>query len=267
MKKPGMVMAVALMVLGPAVSAWALPVNLPEGIKSKDKGILLPEGQLPDTVRISAAGTYDYFSRDMNDYEGEVTGQVAGGKITISFVHKMDLYVTLGGQMGTRYNYHDPVFGDEVTFKYTDDFAWGIGMAGTLYEWEEEGWALFADGGFRRASGMDYRYIEDGWGTHYPADFESMQMDVKWTEWQVALGASKDLGFATTYFGVKYSDATLDARATFYTDMYDLGDDESEDNFGVFVGVVIFPAEGVSLDVCGRFLDEQAIYVSLTVRV
>ena len=150
---------------------------------------------------------------------------------------RLDIYTTLG-------QINDPEFrqtfdGSDVKFELEDKFIWSVGLAGTIYEWEDAGIQLFGDGNYRRASGMDYKAVVVD-GTRYTKSELSGEVDAKWEEWQVAFGVSKKFKYFIPYVGVKYSDVKASAKAT--AGGIEYGDrDKSKRKVGPFLGVSIVP--------------------------
>ncbi|MCD6402289.1 hypothetical protein J7L36_00320 [bacterium] len=84
-----------------------------------------------------------------------------------------------------------------------------------------------------------------------------------WKEWQISLFAMKDFEFEnfilTPYLGIKYSDLKADGKGGTWE-----GDVEADENFGVFLGLDLGLTENISLDLEGRFIDEEAFTVGLS---
>ena len=245
-----------------ATAAFAAPVNLPEGLKGKE-GLLLAK-DWSENVDLSVSYFYDnVFKRELAKNAGKVDFNTMGGKITLSLLNKFDIYAMLGELMSPEWK---DILGLDVKSSLQDKFMWGVGANAIIYEWEQQGIAIFGDGNYRRATGIDYDSVTVNGITYSKSQLTGTSASARWEEWQFALGVSKKFKYFIPYAGVKYSDVRAAAKVTASGTTYDLGTASSKSKVGPFVGVSIIPTKGVSIDVCGRFVDEQAISVGATVR-
>lgn len=241
--------------------AYSSPVNLPNGIKGKE-GLFLKE-KIAGVVDVSGSFLYDNFSRKLKD-TGKVNAEVIGGQVGLTFVDRFDLYALFGQIQNAEYQ--ETILGSDVKFEFENTSMWGIGLNAVIYEWEKAGIQLFGDGNYRQAKDIGYEAIVID-GTRYTKNqLSGLETKAKWEEWQVALGISKKFKYFVPYAGVKYSDVKTSAKATYSGTTYDLGSAKSKGTVGPFIGVSILPVKGVSIDLGGRFVDEQAFSVKATVR-
>lgn len=241
---------------------FALPINLPESIKGKE-GAILPKSSLPDEMGLSAAFVYDYFDRDMKDGD-TVNSSFVGGKITLTLLDRLDIYTTLGSMLGPEIK---DTSDSSNKMELSDNFMWGVGGDAVIYEWGKNDLALFADGGYREATGIGLDSITLNGTAFSKSQLGGVSLDASYKEWQVALGASKYVSENIIVFaGGQYSDAEIKGSVSGGGSTIGLDSEKSKDKFGPFVGISFIPAKGISIDVTGRFVDETAVSATATVR-
>jgi hypothetical protein len=247
--------------------AYAAPVNLPNGIKGNE-GLFLTEKMYEELdyakeIGVSASFVFDdLLGRKMKDFNAKADAKIYEGKLAFTFFNRFDIYALLGAI--TSAEYKGMVSGSDVKLGLKDKFMVGGGLNVVIYEWQQSGISLFADANYRTASDMpiDSATVD---GTKYSLS-SIVNAKAKWQEWQGALGISKKFKYCIPYFGIKYSDATAGAKATVSGTTYDFGHTGSKNKVGPFVGISILPIKGVSVDIDGRFVDEEAFSVSATLR-
>ena len=120
---------------------------------------------------------------------------------------------------------------------------------------------------FKESAPGDVNSITVNGTTYSKSQFGSaVSASADWQEWQVALGVSKKFQYFVPYGGVVYSDVKTSAKATVSGTTYDSGSVSSRYKVGPFVGVSILPTKWLSIDVTGRFVAEEAVSVSATVK-
>jgi len=184
-------------------------------------------------------------------------------KISCSMVDEVEVYCLLGAASG-KYaeNYAD---GTQLEYETDTNFAWGVGATVLLYEFDN-GVRVGLDGRYRQSE-LDVDTITSGGVTYEVGDANIISgFTVDFSEWQVALGVSKEYDKFVPYGGIKYNDVEASAEATILGTKYDSGDVNSDDVFGVFIGCDFLPTENFSIGVEGRFIDEEAFSVRATYR-
>ena len=88
---------------------------------------------------------------------------------------------------------------------------------------------------------------------------ENIGMKLDYQEVEFALVISKEIGDFVPYCGVKHSKVEMEIPENSLTYQIDM---ENEDNLGVFVGFDFLIQETSSLNLEGRFLDEQAFSIT-----
>ena len=249
---------------------FASPIYLPEMVKGKE-GLFLAKHQdwskylnLTDEGGISFAYVYDHLSERKLKEGGKATADMMGGKITLSFLNRFDIYTVLGQLQNP--DFKENILGSDVKASLEDKFIWSVGAGAIIYEWEEKGIKIFADGNYRKADDIELESVTVDGTTYSKSQLGGTSVNAKWEEWQAALGISKELKYFIPYVGVKYSDVKASAKATVSGTTYDFGSVRSEGKVGPFIGVSIIPVKSVSIDICGRFVDEQAVSAAVTVR-
>jgi hypothetical protein len=244
--------------------AFASPVNLPTGIKNQQGlGIGGDSDIGQDFSQTSAGVIFDYVGkRELNKDSGSANFDMIGGEIDLSVYKNYDIYTVLGGATSSQFKAN--LDGDSTQWDLSNDFMWEVGVDGILYDWQSTGIQFFGDGNYRQASsiGLDSVTID---GTKYPSsDFGSVSAN--WQEWQAALGISRPFQYFIPYGGVLYSDVRTSAKVNISGTTIDSGSLSSKDKVGAFVGVSILPTQWLSIDVTGRFVTEESVSVSATVK-
>ncbi len=239
--------------------------------------VATPEGgllQIPKVGKspLKAGFLYDYETRHLNPKSGDPTMQINWflAKISFDIMDRIEPYIELGSaKMSAR----APVGTETASFDYGADFAWGIGAKVILFKQkvfssQAKDLQIFSDTKFRRArvqlDGLIGQDVSDG------------AMNVKFLEWQTALGVSQEFRLSkdftvTPYFGGKYSDIDAISKGTAITPsgwgIDGKSRDQSRNKFGPFVGVDIGVGKYASLFVEGRFVDENSVSSGITFRI
>ncbi len=109
---------------------------------------------------------------------------------------------------------------------------------------------------------MDYESVSKD-GTTYSKNQLGGKTDAKWQEWQAAFLIGKKFNNFIPYAGLKYSDIKASAKAIISGTTYDSDSTDSDNKVGVFVGCSIIPTKQLSIDLQGRFIDEEAFTVGI----
>ncbi len=257
------VIFVCLVLVFSSAVALASPIHFPLGVRGK-RGLFYMEREQPQAFGVTVAPFYDKISeRELKALDAKVETDIIGAEITLFLTDWFDIYTMLGETNEAEYK--AKILGSDVKFELEDKFIWGIGFSSLIYDWENVGIKLFGDANLRRATDMDYdALVVDG--TKYAKSELGGKVDAKWEEWQLALGISKQFQYVIPYAGVKYSDVKASAKAAVAGTTYDLGSTRSDKKIGPFVGFSIEPTESISIDLSGRFSDEEAFSVSAKIR-
>jgi hypothetical protein len=232
---------------------YAAPVDVPTEIQGLDGNIL---NDKKSGIGLSIAGEADFLSSrklDVADYWGggtaKVKGQFYATKIILTVINKFDIY----GIFGKAENLKS---GDSI--KPKDKLTWGAGLSVPIYEWKNYGIKFFADTKYRAVNNIDYNSNAQSpssySGSYFGANLTPKFL-VNWQEWQVAFGAAKKFKYFMPYGGIKYSD---------FREFSGDRANSSRTVVGIFVGCAIIPIKAFSIDLQGRFIDENAFTVKAT---
>ena len=244
--------AVALLVIGGV--SYAAPVGNPA------KQILV-EGEYPFTV----GAELDFVTErelDVSDEDVAVDSlNWYSAKIAYSFEDKVELYCLLGAADG---EFSEKYTGVDLLYEAETEFAWGFGATVFLYEYEN-GIRLGVDGKYRQVDPSVDKLTLNGVEYSIPSGSVT-SIDVEYSEWQIALGISKEMDGFLPYGGIKLSDVEASMKATIGGTTYTTDDADSENIFGIFIGCDFVATDNFSIGVEGRFIDETAFSILGTLR-
>ena len=209
---------------------YASPVGNPA------KPLLANEG-----MPFSAGAEFDFvFERelDVSDVDMSVENlNIYAAKLAYTLEKRAELYCLLGAANG---ELSIESGGVDLSIDTETAFAWGIGATVFLYEFDN-GIRLGVDGNFRNTA----------------PSLDEVDVDLEYSEWQIALGVSKQIDQFVPYGGIKYSDVKAELTVP------GLGsEDTGSDNiFGIFVGCDFLANENISVGIEGRFIDETALAI------
>lgn len=129
------------------------------------------------------------------------------------------------------------------------DFAYGIGLSGILFQFEND---------VKIGADISYLKFNPEVETYSWFNVENMGMELDYEEFEIALVISKEIGSFVPYCGVKHSKVEMEIPENSLTYQIEM---ENEDNLGVFVGFDLLVKEDSSLNLEGRFLDDQAFSI------
>jgi hypothetical protein len=196
--------------------------------------------------------------RDLDNLEGEVEAGFYTAKLGFS-TDRIDIYGIIGQARDVEYNAQ--VSGANLKYDLENEFAWGGGISVFIYE--VFGIKLFADAKYRTIEDMDYDSVTLEGVKYSKEALTGSKKNATWEEQQVALSIAKKFEYFTPYIGLKYSDVEASAKVTIEGIVYDTGNLDAGENIGAFVGCSLTPLENLSVDVEGRFMDEEAVSVAL----
>ncbi|MBU1147709.1 MAG: hypothetical protein KKD11_05090 [Candidatus Omnitrophica bacterium] len=255
---------IALLVVGFAATVYAAPVGLTsdadavEGELWADNNIGLSVGAVYDTVR----------ERRIEVDSGAFEMQAVMARIALSMLDRFNLYVDFGEATDMELDY--TILGEEHTIKYADETIIGVGLSALIYRWDN-GFEIGANASYRQADlGIDSVSVD---GTTYsPTDNALTNVtNSDYTEVQGAVELAWKTDTFAPYVGLKFSDVELGSDYTIapqqYSDSKGKGSDRS---LGAFVGLTITPkieatpqSEQLSINIEGRFIDEEALSVGI----
>lgn len=217
---------------------------------------ILVEGESPFTVGVEL----DFVTERELDVSGEDVAvdklNWYSAKIAYAFEDKVELYCLLGAADG---EFSEKYAGVDLLYETETEFAWGLGATVLLNEFEN-GIRLGLDGRYRQVEpSVDKVNLN---GTEYSIPSGSVtSIDIEYSEWQIALGISKEINSFVPYGGIKYSDVEASMKATISGTTYTTDDVDSDNVFGIFIGCDFLANENFSIGVEGRFIDETAFSV------
>ena len=197
--------------------------------------------------------------RELDELDAKVEGNLYTAKLIFSSAEKFDFYVNFGQAQDIEYK--ATILGRDVKFDLEDEFTWGAGIS-YVFTSDDDAFQIGLDTKYRQITDIDYDSVTID-GTTYKKSQLGGKTAAKWKEWQVALIVGKKFNYFVPYAGVKYSDVDASAKAIVSGSTYDLGSTDSESKVGIFIGCSITPTEQFSIDLEGRFIDEEAFMVSV----
>lgn len=255
----GVLLASVSIAYAAPVGNIAKPAMLKSAVLSKDVG---------SDIGVIGEGEFDFVSdMKLKDSDSEDKYRFLGSKIDLVFTDKIIVYGLLGGAYyETKYDDE----GSEIKIETKNDLAWGIGATAILYETKLEQFGSpilrFGVDGRYRSSELDVdKVVIDG--TEYKIPSGSVTgMSLEYKDWQIAGEVSSQWGRFIPYVGVKYSDMDAKASITVSGTTYTDDDFELKHKVGAFVGTDILVLDSVSLNVEGRFINEEALTLGCAVR-
>lgn len=239
--------------------------------------IQTPHG--PGLLNMEAAGMgyakigadVEFFEKDIDGVSGTSSGEMEGnwylGKISYNIANRLDVFAVLGtSDLELKWSQG----GTEAKIEGDSAFAWGVGGKLFIYEFPDWGIRLSANGLFRSTEpDVDKAKVA---GADVTSTATAKEFDVR--EWHLGLNVSKEFKlseapevFLVPYFGVRYADSDVDAKFTDSGTVYNLGGAENDDVFGIVVGGDLLVGNNLSLNLEGRFIDETALSLGLTIRL
>lgn len=241
------------------ITAYAAPVGNIADPAVLSKGLITEEGEVGFIAGTEIDITFD---RKFKNQAADTEFNFYGAKIGATIGDKALVYALLGaGDASQEFS----ILGTTVKWETETDFIWGVGATAIVYEQEMEGNTLRIgiDGRYRRAD-LEIDKVVIG-GTSYSLSDLDTAVDYELNEWQVALALSYQISNFIPYVGVKYSDVDGEEKATLSGTVYK-ADVEADDNFGIFVGSSFVINDMASINVEGRFLDEEALTIGANIR-
>jgi len=252
----GFVLSVTAAYAAP-VGNIATPSTLKKGIIYKDEG---------GKFAVIAGGEVDLtWNQNLKRQNDDTEYYFYGGKIGVLMFDRIMPYAILGAAEAKRQTF--TIDGTKIKWDTKYDFVWGVGGTAMLYETKLEG---MGNGTLRIGVDGKYRQSKLRVGDIVRDDIQIAESSVTQArynleQWQVALAVSYQMDQIIPYVGVKYSDATGEAKATINGALYK-NDFENKDNVGIFVGGDILLNDSFTANIEGRFIDETALSLGATLR-
>lgn len=241
---------------------YSAPINLPSSIEDLE-GQIWSHEFTSSPIEISAGIEIDFVTkRELDELEAEVKGNFYTAKLLFlgtEDTEKFDWYVNFGQAQDIEYK--TAILGSDVKFDLEDEFVWGLGVS-YAFTSKDDSLQIGIDAKYRQIRGMDYNSVTIN-DIAYSKSQLGGKLDAKWKEWQVALLIGKEFDYFIPYVGIKYSDVDASAKVIISGTTYDAGSTDSENKFGMFVGCSITPIEQISIELQGRFIDEEAFTVGI----
>jgi len=251
------VLSLVLLLSSIFVNVYAAPVgNLAEP-KIFEEGTFMSEDGL---VSLRAGYQGDFvFDRRLKDLDDAEINTNAG-TLTLNINKKIDVYGIFGATDGT---FEETYGSTKVKYETDTAFSWAVGAKAILFEHKDT--IIGLDGRYFSAELDLDKIIVDGVTYDVPSGSVT-EAKVEYDEYQIALGVAQKINMFVPYGGIKYSRAKGKLLATISGTKYESDDAKNKDEVGLFIGCSILPLKNISLNVEGRFVDEEALMVSGQIR-
>jgi len=235
------------------------------------KSVFFNQGEEKPVLGFIGEGEFDITDNvNIQGCSNDTEFESLGGKLGLVLLDRIILYGSLGTAV---FNAEFDSNGRNVRIESDVGTSWGFGGTAIAYEKMLPGFdnsilRIGVDGRFR-VTDLKVESIVEDTTTYYPDNADINGEGLSYWDWQVALAASLQLGILENfipYAGVKYSNCEADATTEVGPRVHHLLDAESEDNLGIFVGTDIVIADYLSVNIEGRFIDEEAVSFGAAVR-
>ena len=190
---------------------YSAPVGNPMSPKLIEKGAFSSQ-DARYSVRMGYLGDFvtDGRYKQSDQGQGRVDEFIQinnGGTVTLSFVHRLDLYTTLEASKA----WSDWRFQDSsnmihlITLETDCNFLWLVGARAILYEWGNV--SLGAGGNYSACNYQLQSIQSDG------VFMSTAGSQFQWYEWQANIDLSYHAKHFTPYIGTKYSKTQADRKA------------------------------------------------------
>jgi|GEM_PF-1156245 len=239
-------------------------VNYPAG-----KGVY--SSQLNDFIKLNIGFDTDVLLEKKFKYDSAVTssapklkGQYYMAKVSCTLFSRIQPYLTVGASH-LKMSWSDKANG-AVDLQANIAPAWGAGVKAYLWEFEGMGLKVFSTASFRstRPTRMESLTTNRGSGNITQSSFKVLER-------QGSLGISKEIkprGWENVsfvpYAGVVYSSTTARITAAQSGNSINAGAKGQKDNVGLFLGTDFMIMDNLSLNVEGRFIDQEEVSAGFT---
>jgi len=210
-------------------------------------------------------GEFDFGKdRKIKDSDSDTEFRFLGSKIGAIFENKFIIYGLLGSAS------YEEAFTDEgskIKIESKEDLAWGIGATAILYEKKLKDSILrFGIDGRWRTTDLDIDKVTIDNVVYTIPSGNVTNLSLEYSEWQFAGAASLEWGKLVPYIGVKYSDIDATIKATVLGTTYEDSSAKLDNHLGVFAGCDLLILDSMSVNIEGRFVDEEALTLGVAVR-
>ncbi len=205
-----------------------------------------------ETVKIKAAIDLEFlFNKDLHSpteiTQAELKGQWKMLKFGVTLFDRVEPYIKVGTS-NLKVKWRQGGNGSqEVTVDADSGFAWGAGVKGIIWEFEDSGLRLTGDVQYR-TTGPDVGDISLN-----SSDVTDSGADFNIKEWQASIALSKKFElplrwqniYIVPYAGIDVSDSTVDVKfndPSNPTTDYSLFDSSNDSIYGAFLGCDIMPS-------------------------
>ncbi|MGE5309136.1 MAG: hypothetical protein ACM3OC_08635 [Deltaproteobacteria bacterium] len=251
-----------VIVLVSSVRVLAAPVSVPAGIANRGPNYIINDRirreyqWSKDTDLVASFEGSGVLRRDLDKPGGRAEGNFVDARFGVSCFDTVEVYTLLGSSSGLKYR--AGVAGSTVEYRLEDKLLWGAGGNWVIYEHPKPKIALFTDVDYRQLPGMRFDSVTVN-GTQFTGSSITTVSKARWHEWQAALGLAWVMAAVKPYAGGVYSSVRVSAKANVEGKAYDAGHASGDKTLGCFAGLIVGPFRGISLEVQGRFIDEEAI--------
>ncbi|MFC1623720.1 hypothetical protein ACFL28_00150 [Candidatus Omnitrophota bacterium] len=257
MKKTYILLLLSGAILMAKTPGFAATVGNPLDLDIPSRSFILRQDVIDETldeyektVKIKAAlDTEIIFDRDLNTRTQLATGQMSGAelegmwymlKLGTTFFNRIEPYIKVGtSNLEVKWKQGT----EEIVVEADYGFAWGGGIKGIIWEFDDWGIRLTGDAQYR-TSEPDVKDVSRGGGDITVSDIGA---DFRIEEWQAALVLSKKFElplkwqsiYLVPYTGMTVSDSTVDVE---FTDpnapgtVYSLFDANNDELYGFLMG-------------------------------
>ncbi len=265
MKRLLLLFTCAVLIFSAAV-CYALPVGNIGSPASFKKGMITKDEKSQFGFVLGAEVDLNA-DHNMKDQAKDTEYSFYGGRAGIVMADRACVYGLVGAaEAEQKYK----ISGKEVEWDTDADLSWGIGGTVVVYEKDVEystnkGVMRVGFDGKYRVSDLDVDKVKIDNAVYHSSDAAVTEQKFDCDEWQVAAGVSFQFNTVSPYAGVKYSDASGEAKATVSGKSYEY-DFDPKSNFGIFAGVDILAFDCFTINAEGRFIDETAFSAGATLK-
>lgn len=237
-------------------------IHLPIG-----KGVY--SSQMGDFITINAGFDADFLldkkfkSADPTSSDIKMEGAYYMGRLSCTLADRIQPYIKFG-MSDLEMEWKDG--SNLVKLSCGTSPTWGLGLKAYIWEVPHTGVKLFSTGSVLTTKPHKIDTFTAG-GTNGNVTGKKIEI----LERQATIGVSKQIsipGFdnviITPYGGAVWSETTARVRITQGTNIMNSGADGQEDNLGVFLGADFMFMDNLSLNLEGRFIDQDAISIGFT---
>jgi len=263
-----LLLTIALIAISSALS-YAAPVGLTSEADAATSAKVFEKSDIG--IELSIGGIADIVTkREVNIQNGEFEMDAYLGRIGLSLMEKLYLYVDVGQATNMEYAY--TTLGENHKVSYEDDLIYGAGLSALIYRWAN-GLEIGANGSYRQADlKLDTVTINN---VTFKRSTLTNISETEFKEYQAALEVAWRTEYFIPYAGAKYSDVELGSDFKIAPQNYSAKGKNADKNYGAFVGLSITPRTGflspsapdskpLSINLEARFIDEEAFNVGLS---